>query len=484
MTKKSFLLIIIQCSVLIFFVSAQAVTTDLSIRKIKDLLIDDAGKTINGIYGDNINGVSFQQEVLVSANGFQYIVYYNDNDRVCLARRNLKTDKIEIIRFLDYIYRGGDNTHCTISVGICLKDGTIHLAFDHHNNELHYKKSIQGLLTKPSKYVWNESLFTRIANKLSLVSIPVLCYPRFVHLPDGNLQFIYRIGGSGGGDRIMVTYNPKSGSWENQHQIDSRKGSFTDCFGTSTSRCSYPNSYTYDRFGNLHNTFVWRESSVGSNHDLMYVWSKDRGNTWLNNTGDMVGTLDLVRLVTVESAGIKVWDITRKESLMNSQAQDVDSNGAVHTVMWHKRSGFTYEKNSWWTPEQASYYHYWRDQNAVWHQNELPFTVGNRPKMYFDKNDNALLVYLEKWEATDWFSSIYFNKGTLVIAAATKKNNWKDWSIIHKEKGPFLNEVLVDPLRIKRNGILSVFLQESPSEVKAPANIKILEYCIQNNKYK
>lgn len=479
MTKKSFILIVILFPVFVSLVSAQTVTTVLSVLKTKELLIDDAGKTINGIYGDNINGVSFQQEILISANGFQYIVYYNDNDRVCLARRNLKTDKIEIIRFSDYMYRGGDNTHCTPSVGICLKDGTIHLAFDHHNNELHYKKSIQGLLTKPSKYTWNECLFTPVTNKLTQVPVPVLCYPRFIHLPDGNLQFIYRIGGSGNGDRLMVTYNPKTGVWENQHQIDSRDGTFTDSFGTSTSRCSYPNSYTYDRFGSLHTTFVWRESSVGSNHDLMYVWSKDQGNTWLNNAGDTVGTSNQIRLVTVQSPGVKVWDITRKESLMNSQAQDVDSDGAIHTVMWHKRPGFTFKKDSWWAPEQSAYYHYWRDRNAVWHQNQLPFAVGNRPKMYFDKNDNALLVYLEKCETADWYSSIYFNKGTLVIAAATKKNNWKDWTIIHREKGPFLNEVLADPLRIKRDGILSVFLQESPSEVKAPANIRVLEYCIQ-----
>ena len=115
-----------------------------------------------------------------------------------------------------------------------------------------------------------------------------ITYPRFWQTPDGELQFCYRRGGSGNGDRMLVDYRGATGTWYGTRQIDSRRGRFTDAYGESSSRCSYPNGYTYGPSGLLHVTWVWRESSQGSNHDLMYAYSDDRGVTWRNNRGDVL----------------------------------------------------------------------------------------------------------------------------------------------------------------------------------------------------
>ena len=40
-----------------------------------------------------------------------------------------------VVRFSDY-YFASDDSHNVISIGVCPKDGTIHMAFDHHGSSL------------------------------------------------------------------------------------------------------------------------------------------------------------------------------------------------------------------------------------------------------------------------------------------------------------------------------------------------------------
>lgn len=70
--------------------------------------------------------------------GWRYVPYYDANRHVCLARRKLRDSSWQFIRFEDYVLNH-DDVHNTISVGICPKDGTIHLSFDHHNHPLYYR---------------------------------------------------------------------------------------------------------------------------------------------------------------------------------------------------------------------------------------------------------------------------------------------------------------------------------------------------------
>ncbi len=248
---------------------------------------------------------------------------------------------------------------------------------------------------------------------------------------------------------MLVDYNPQTGLWENTHQIDSSKGTFTDALGSSDSRCSYPNGYTYGPKGYLHATWVWRESSQGANHDLIYVYSKDRGNTWLNNAGQAINGPP-----RVDSPGITVFKIDRRYALMNTHGQAVDSQGRIHTVMWHctkaslKAADSEPGEHIWGKPEARRYFHYWRMADGTWKQTELPGIAGNRPKLFMDKADNAYLIF-EK-------------DGKLVIMGTQASNKWSDWKTVHSEEGPFHNEMLGDYYRWKKSSILAVMVQESP----------------------
>jgi hypothetical protein len=67
-----------------------------------------------------------------------------------------------------------------------------------------------------------------------------------------------------------------------------------------------------------------------------------------------------------------------------------------------------------------------------------------------------------------------------MIMEATSKANWKDWKTRHVEKGPFVNEMLGDYYRWKRDKILSVMVQESPKEAHEATPLRILDFAFED----
>jgi hypothetical protein len=396
-----------------------------------------------------------------------------------MARRKLPGGQWEIIRFTDYDFKSND-AHNIISIGVCPRDGTIHLAFDHHGHPLHYRASRKAVASEPENFVWNVSLFGPVVSEMEKGKPIRITYPRFWQMPDGGLQFCYRRGGSGNGDRMLVDYEPRAGTWKDTRQIDSGKGLFEDARGKSGSRCSYPNGYTYGPDGLLHTTWVWRESSQGANHDLMYAFSRDRGTTWLNNAGQV-----LPGPPAVDSPGITVVKINSEYGLMNTHGQTVDSQGRVHVVMWHctdeslEAAGSKPGEQRWGPPESRRYFHYWRDRSGRWHQTQMRGVSGNRPKIFTDRRDNAYMIYSSQIRPSAMADGHLLVKGQLVIAAATAQNRWEDWKVIHTEDGPFVNEMLGDPYRWKQEQVLSVMVQESPKEPYDATSLRILDFSFQ-----
>jgi hypothetical protein len=438
-----------------------AVPGHVSVVKISSSTVDAQALTIKGNYGRSINGKAFQQEAMVTYRGWQYLGYYDAKRRVCIARRKLPKGEWQIARFGDHRF-GSNNAHNTISIGVCPKDATIHMAFDHHASRLHYRVSRKGTARNPEEVSWTPKTFGPIHSALEEGKpIRGVTYPRFWQTPDGGLQFCYRRGVSGRGDRMLVDYDPAKGQWTGTRQIDSGEGLFRDKYGMSKSRCSYPNGYDYGPKGRLHATWVWRE---WTNHDLAYAYSEDRGKTWANNKG-----VKLDGPPSISSPNIHVVKIPRLLGLMNTHGQTVDTRGRVHVVMWHctpesiKAAGGLKSKQRFSGPQAARrYHHYWRDLDGSWKHRELPGTSGSRPKVFTDKKDNAYLI---------------FGKGgNLCIAAASSASKWTDWKVVHREKGPFGNEMLGDPYRWKREGVLSVMVQERPETDHQPTALRVLDF--------
>lgn len=490
---------------LLFFAAESRGFPDVAL--ISNTVVDTGAKTLSGAtFGYTINGLSFQQEVLCTFNGWQYIAYYNGANHVCVGRRRLPAGSWQVIELADYLLSTNTDAHNVVSMGICPNDGSIHLSYDHHGHPLHYRKSVAGVATNPGSITWSASLFE--ANRNYLVSgsaVSSVTYPRFWSTPEGNLQFGYRAGSSGSGDWYMADYSGTTGLWSNVHQVINRYGTYSDSKITNdTDRNAYMNPPQYSTDGRLHLTWTWREGASTANHDIMYAYSEDGGNTWYNGTPDLdlrlapvnaaqsiirfkwltqgrqvVGSTSPQMLITLNSPDIRAITLDTAMGTMNQQSQAIDSQGRVHTVMYHCTGNVG---SIFGTVGDRRYYHHWRDSGNVWHETILPFNsgdvntyVGSRPKLFFRPNGDAYLIY-QAWQSvnlSDAATNLLY--GNLVVAAATAATEWTDWRIVHVESGPFMGEALGDPFRFAE-GVLSVMAQQSPTSVGQSTPLRVLDF--------
>jgi hypothetical protein len=439
-----------------------SIGAELAVRWTLSTVVDASALHFSGgRWGNCVNGQSFQQEALVTFGEWQYAVYYDGQRRVCLARRPQATKAWEVIRFEDHRLRG-NNTHNVAVVGICPQDGTIHLAFDHHANPLHYRVSRRGVALHPEQHAWTAELFGPLTDELeSGKPLARVTYPRFLRTPAGGLQFGCRIGGSGNGDKCLAEYDPANARWHGFGAFAAGTGSY----GASTSRNAYLTGLTYDGEGRLHVTWCWRETGDPmTNHDLQYAWSDDGGRTWSNNAGTSIGQRTAAPL-TIDSPGVRIVEIPTRRGLMNTTTQAVDSQRRIHLVTFHLPGEVPNQPDWESSRKQAHYFHYWRDEGGQWHRHDLDL-MGGRPALWFDSADNAWLVY-----TGDRFHPL----GELCLAAATASSGWQDWKVVHREAGPFTGQPRIDPHGPADR--LSVYIQEQPAEPSGTASpLRVIDF--------
>ena len=260
---------------------------------------------------NSVNVVIFRKNSLVSFGHWQYIAYYNKDGFVVLGKRKLNRRKWEL-RLTPYKGNTAD-AHNAISIMVD-GDGFLHMAWNHHNNNLHYVRS-----TKPgSLELGREIPMTgSLEDKVS--------YPEFYRMPDGDLVFFYRDGGSGKGNLVVNRYNRQTKTWTQLHRnlIDGegkRNAYWQACVGAN---------------GAIHLSWVWRESaSVESNHDMAYACSKDGGKTWQKSGGEAY------RLpINVNTAEYAVR-IPEGSALMNQTSMAVDEKGhPCIATYWREKGG-------------------------------------------------------------------------------------------------------------------------------------------------
>jgi len=432
-----------------------------NVQQFNSSIVDKQALTIQGRFGQVINGLAFQQHALLSFAGHQYVSWYNGKRQVCVGRRKLPNGQWETVRFDDYEFHGND-AHDTISLGICPADGTVHLSFDHHGDPLRYRVSKAGVATSPDETQWTSHLFGPVIHELREGHQPKVTYPRFITCPDGRLQFFYR---DGRGTRRLHTYDPARGGWSAPRPIIADNG--------------YTNYHTcYGPKNRLHLFWHWRGSGR-----LCYLYSSDKGRTWRKNDGEIVlrendgkavGKKDMHKVTVLGSSSA---------TFMMLGGQYIDSKGRPHEIVWHIPDGvqaqdFEHDWQEWGRP-QARYHHYWRDHQGTWHSNILPGPVGSRAKILLDSKNNAYAVYTVN-KTDDWDWQIYFSQGELVIATATAASGWTDWKIIHREPGPFLNEMLFDDSRWRSDGVLSLLAQNSPNSPGESTILRVLDLKIED----
>lgn len=426
-----------------------------------------------------VHGVTFQQDGVTTYKGWQYATYYqgslsNSNGRVAVARRPLPHGTWETLVLNDYIFSTVDS-HNDVVLGICPGDGSIHLSFDHHVNDLNYRVSIPGVADHPTTTAWTPALFGPVTDRLAGSAVmTAVTYPRFIPTPSGKLLFTYRSGGSGGGDEILYEYDGTTRAWSLVGQYTSRSGSYTGTFASGTDRNGYFDNTLFDANGRLHATWCWRETpDASSNHDLLYAYSDDTGRTWKNQSGATIAVAGS-SFISINSPGIIGWSIPQRRNYINNSAMTVDAQGRVHVVAWHLPDAAPDQTFTTSLTSNARFIHYWRGTDGIWRKNETNLT-GTRAKLSADSDGRLFLVY---GDSTN-----------IRIAAAdpapdpeaSPSNSWAAWAplalsgALPAGRANTVN-IITDTARWEADRILSVYAQETNTSGTGPTPLHILDY--------
>lgn len=410
----------------------------------------------NSNFNSNVNGRTFQRDPVVTSRGYQYAIYYNANRRVSVGRRKLPTGDWDVITFTDYRLNGS-NSHDVAAIGICEKDGTIHLAFDHHGDDLNYRVSEIGAASDPGNVEWSVDLFGAITDRLGSVGrVTRLTYPTFFPAPNGNLMFYYRVGGSGNGDGVIQEYNGTTHDWtRGLGEFISRSGTYNGAVSSnSTSRCPYINGISYG--GNrLHASWGWRESSGGArtNHSLNYAYSDDHGRTWRNNAGAQIGMTGSSS-ISVNSPGLIVANIPQNIGLSNQYTHYAYPDGSCHVIVAHRNASNVQRSQ-----------HYWRNATGTWNNVTLPFHAG-RGKMVGDDDRNLFLVYQAG------------GRPTIAQGVPNSAQTSWSWSQVYSQNDTTEDgEGKIDFTRWEQDRVLSFFGQEQPANSgETPSPLHVFDY--------
>lgn len=262
-----------------------------------------------GWAANSVNAVVFRKNALASDGVDQYIAYYDGDGVVTLGKRKLAGGPWHVQRTP---YQGNArDAHNTISIMV---DGAgyLHLAWDHHNNALHYARSVA-----PGSLAMRAAPMTgRDEGSLS--------YPEFFRLADGGLLFFYRDGGSGRGNLVLNRYDPTTMAWTRLH------ANLIDGEGR---RNAYWQACV-DGAGTVHVSWVWRESpDVASNHDMAYARSRDGGLTWEDSSGKPYA-------LPINAAGAEyAARIPQGSELINQTSMAADARGRPYIASYWREPG-------------------------------------------------------------------------------------------------------------------------------------------------
>jgi hypothetical protein len=317
---------------------------------------------------NSVNTAVFRKNSVVTYNGIQYVTYYDSTGHVILAKRKTGTDGW-VVNKTSYTGNIVD-AHCSISIMVD-NDGYLHMAWNHHNNALHYCKSVEP---DSLELTAEMSMIGTLENDVT--------YPEFFRLPGGDLIFMYRHGVSGRGNLVINKYMLAEKQWVRLHDklIDGQNV-----------RNAYWQSYV-DTNGTIHVSWVWRETwDVSTNHDLCYARSNDGGVTWEKSDGQ-----EYIIPVTVATAEY-ACNISQNSELINQTSMYADSDGNPYIA--------TYWTPSWTNVPQ---YHMVYHDSAGWKSKQISnrstaFSLSgggtkkipvSRPQILVDDKNDSVKVYL------------------------------------------------------------------------------------------
>lgn len=421
-------------------------------------------------YDGLVNNNSFQKNGLLTYQGHQYAAWYTSTRDAVVGRRVLggtTWSTVTLSRTLK-----SDDSHNVISMGVSRTDGRLHLNLDSHSDGFFYVRSVAGLLDNAASTAWTSAVFGAVQTSLDGLALTTrFTYPQFISTPEGRLQLSYRAGISGNGRNALAEYD--GSRWTALGEWTSSTGTYTSTHGSSTARNMYLHGIDYDAAGRLHSFFTWREQNAAvmcdsggiTNHDTGYVYSADRGRTWRNDAGTVVGTTGGPDTVAVTDSGLVVDSLDPDHSLMNQESQWTDSTGLPHAIISYVPGRFGQCTTDYVTDRTANgrAFHLRRNSSGTWQKTEIPIALDSsqRTKLVLDRYDNAYAV-------------LPYGR----IAGASKSSGYTDWALLYDGSGlNAFGEVVIDELRVAADNVLSFMYQETSSGT-TPSPLRVVDFAL------
>jgi len=368
-----------------------------------------------GWANNSINTVVFRKNSLCTFGKTQYISYYNQDGFVVLGKRKISSKKW-ILKTTSLKGNVGD-AHNSISI-IVDSEGFLHLTWNHHNNQLHYCKSIRpGSLELTAEMPMTGLLEKNVS------------YPEFYNLPEGDLLFLYRDGQSGQGNLVLNRYFTKQKSWQ---QLQS------NLIDGENKRNAYWQACV-DKIGAIHISWVWRESpDVSSNHDICYAKSLDGGISWQNSKAEKY------QIPITEGTAEYVYRVPQKSELINQTSMTATEDGSPIIATYWKVKGDSVPQYHILYPLQGE----WHEQNLGFRKTAFSLSGAgtkripiSRPQVIAWKNNNntqVALIYRDEENGSKISIAInrnmLNNKWDLQNITSTSVGSWEPTYDIDKWK--------------------------------------------------
>lgn len=347
---------------------------------------------VKGWAKNSVNAVIFRKNAVVTFDTVQYTAFYDSTGHVVLGKRTLGTTDwdINVTEYTGNI----EDAHNSISIMV---DGAgyLHVSWDHHDNQLRYSRAVS-----PGSMELGEEMAMIGSNEASVT------YPEFHRLPNGDLLFMYRDGGSGDGNMVMNRYDHQDQSWERLH---------SNLIDGEGQRNAYWQAHV-DTLGRIHLSWVWRETwDVATNHDICYAVSLDGGVTWQRSTEEQY-TLPITAATSEYAA-----EIPQNSELINQTSIYGDGEGNPYIC-------------NYWTPEGSDVpqFHLVYHDGNQWQTVQVsdrttPFSLSgggtrripiSRPQVMVDDdkgNTRVFVLYRDEEQG---------NKVTLTYCEDISTNDW------------------------------------------------------------
>jgi hypothetical protein len=395
-----------------------------------------------------VNATIFRVGALTSDDARQYATYYDPAGEVVVAARDLGGETWDQVT-LPAQGKVAD-AHNGAVLGVS-PDGILHLAYDHHNNPLHYRAS-----RRPGdihSFGPEQPMTGQLEERVT--------YPQFVNAPAGTLYFFYRDGRSGNGRLCLNRYDAERHTWHALHHplID------------GLDRCNpYWWRPAFGPDGAMHLAWCWRDTpNAATNHDICYARSDDGGATWRRSTGDRQ-----VLPITPENADV-VDPVPAGTNLINQCAAVVDAAGHPHLAH--------YQDDATGVPQYMQLWHDgtgWRRASVS--ARETPFTLAgsgslripiSRPEIAIAP-DGAIWLITGGEEAGD------------AVRLYHGGQEGEDWQVQDLPVGALGNwEPTYDVNRWRRDGILSLFIlpvrqgDHETTTAQPPQTAAVLEVALE-----